>query len=299
MEVVGDSLKADGMPLKIGLRLENPSFTELDARVSFQEQDAAAKASEQRVLASGFQDTTISCDLAGFRSGDERILNVTVQAEGGTGENSKYSDSLRLIGLPHMKKSIAADGDLSDWKGTYWRREIKEGEIRAFPGRADITGWGGELRAGWTDEGLCLGVIVADKDHFNTQTGADIWNGDAIQFCLAPTQGRERGKYSEQDLLGGLALTSSGVEYAQWNGPEIKGIKYGVKHNNAAGTTTYEWVVPLRELKIAAKAGETFALNVAALDDDAGKGAESWFELSRGILFGQDPSPFPIFILCK
>ena len=89
------------------------------------------------------------------------------------------------------------------------------------------------------------------------------------------------------------------MEYAQWNGPETKGVKYGAKRDSAAGTTTYEWIVPLRELQTITKSDKAFALNIAVLDDDTGKGAESWFELSRGILFGQDPSPFPVFILCK
>ena len=107
---------AEGVPLKIGLRLENPSFTELSARVRFQEQGSAVK---RRSNGSWLRLSGRGNFLrpSHFRSGEERVLNVTAQVDGSTDGNNKYTDSLRLIGLPRMKKGVVADGDLSDWQG--------------------------------------------------------------------------------------------------------------------------------------------------------------------------------------
>jgi hypothetical protein len=138
---------------------------------------------------------------------------------------------------------------------------------------------------------------VTDDLHFNTKTGDQIWNGDAMQMGIVTV------KDVQWNL--GLALTQSGVVLQQFSGANnalLNVASRSVVRNEAAHTTSYELSLPLAALGL--EPGAEFGFNIAFLDDDDGKGMRYGIPLASGLL-GRDartPPPakvYPRFVLTK
>jgi hypothetical protein len=110
-------------------------------------------------------------------------------------------------------------------------------------------------------EALLIAAEVTDNKHFNTQTGKDIYNGDAMQVGLVNAAGTQWNV--------GAALTAAGVEFQQWDGPNdalLKSAKCAVKRDDAAGVTRYEYRLPLADLQVVA--GQECAFYFIFFDND-------------------------------
>jgi hypothetical protein len=138
---------------------------------------------------------------------------------------------------------------------------------------------------GWDKEAFCLAAEVTDDRHCNTQTGAMIWNGDALQMLV------------DRNNLA-LALTDAGVAFHRFSGPGETlrdEAEFKVVRNDETKTTVYELRLPLAALGV--EPGKGFSFNIAFLDDDDGKGHRCWLQLAPG-LCGRGAA-HPRYVLAK
>lgn len=154
------------------------------------------------------------------------------------------------------------------------------------------SGISAKIHTGWDGEYFFLAADVKDEKHFNTKRGGSIWDGDALQFAVAPPD------IAEPFNLG-LALTGEGVRLHQWMGPEVapEKLEYAVIRDEEKKKTFYELSVPLELLFPRAQAGLMSGLNVVFFDDDDGEGYDYWIQIAPGLAGGWDPSAFDRFVL--
>jgi hypothetical protein len=151
---------------------------------------------------------------------------------------------------------------------------------------------GAKVYLGWDAEALCVAAEVTDDRHFNTKTGDNIWNGDALRMGLVTAEGVRWNI--------GLALTQAGVAFHQWEGrgdtlPKTAGC--AVARDDAGRTTRYELRLPLAGLGL--EPGAAFGFNIVFFDDDDGNGQRYWLQLAPGLAGSFDPALYPRFVLAK
>ena len=143
-------------------------------------------------------------------------------------------------------------------------------------------------------DGVAFGVaaVVTDDRHFNTKSGDDIRDGDAMQLGVAPSRG------VHWNLA--LALTTNGVACQQLAGGSnmsATNASYAVVRDEAARVTRYEVSLPLATLGV--KPGDSIGFNIMFMDADDGKGQTRTLTLAPGM-----PAPFktelyPKFVIEK
>ncbi|MEX0774190.1 MAG: hypothetical protein WD042_00605 [Phycisphaeraceae bacterium] len=120
------------------------------------------------------------------------------------------------------------------------------------------TGLTAEGRAAVSNDSILLQVIVHDRKHVNKQSGAGIWNGDAIQVGLdargdgAGRMPRQtRALFGPDDMALTVALTDSGpAGFTHYAGNEAMHGKpmprdcVAVTRDEKAGTTRYDVRIP-------------------------------------------------------
>ncbi len=154
----------------------------------------------------------------------------------------------------------------------------------------------GTARLHWNDNNLYLNVEIFDPQHFNNNTGAAIWDGDALQFVLAP---------SEPDDYFNIVLASTpdGVQARQYDKKAriLEYSKYAITRNDAKQLTCYEIIMPLKKLDIISTPGTRFYLKVVAFNDVNGMGYNDWIEISPlpGNSDLWDSRLFPEFVLAN
>jgi hypothetical protein len=144
-------------------------------------------------------------------------------------------------------------------------------------------------------EALCVGAVVTDDRHFNTQSGDSISNGDALQMGLVGAKGVHWNL--------GLALTKEGVAFHQWEGTGdtlLKTADCAVVRDEKAGVTRYGLRLPLAGLGL--EPGAEVGFNIMFFDDD-GTGQRYWLQLAPGLApglaRGGNNALYPRFVLEK
>jgi len=197
-----------------------------------------------------------------------------------------WLDPATVQQVPRLGRPVRPDGLLDDWgKPTI----VFNGPADLFPvhnrfvpfdyyGRL-LQPWqgpedmGAKVYLGWDGESLCVATEVNDDRHFNTKSGKELLNGDALQVGLATPKGVTWNL--------GLALTKEGVCFHQWEGEGdalLKTVGCAVVRHDKAGVTRYGLRLPLATLGMEPGAG--FRLNIVFYDDDDGTGLRHWLQLA-------------------
>jgi hypothetical protein len=140
-------------------------------------------------------------------------------------------------------------------------------------------------------EALCVGAVVTDDRHFNTQSGDSISNGDALQMGLVSAKGVHWNL--------GLALTKEGVAFHQWEGTGdtlLKTADCAVVRDEKAGVTRYGLRLPLAALGL--EPGAEVGFHIMFFDDD-GTGQRYWLQLAPSLARGGNNALYPRFVLEK
>jgi len=206
--------------------------------------------------------------------------------------------------IARLGRPLRADGVLDEWgKPAFTLGGIADlfPLYRRFPSPASPDTWHGpaDLEAkvylGWDAETLCVAVMASDDQHFNTKTGQDLWNGDALQMGLVTARGFHWNL--------GLALTQEGVAFHQFAGAGdtlLKTADCAVVRDDKAKVTHYELRLPLAVLGL--EPGAELGVNLLLLDDD-GKGQRHWLALAPGLAPGSSAGSktalYPRFVLEK
>ncbi len=192
----------------------------------------------------------------------------------------------------NMAKAPAIDGNLSDWSG------VKGASLtgsKTVTGKVDdkdvykdwetlgVETWDSDADlsvtwyAGWDANTFYFAALVKDDKHENKQTGANIWNGDNIQFALDPTNAKK--DYANVVYEYGYALTTKPEVYRWSTNTATKGetSKYAVVRNDGAGTTTYEASIPKTDIAPAdLAAGKILGFAIIVNENDTSGGQGGW-----------------------
>jgi len=183
---------------------------------------------------------------------------------------------LRHPSISRLAHRVRVDGSLGEWGEPSLILRGPDDVGKPAPGH-HCGPWKGpedmavKVHWGWDKEALYLAAEVTADSHCNTQTGAMIWNGDALQM-----------RVDQYNLA--LARTEAGVAFHRFSGPDdtlCDKAEFKVVRNDETKTTVYELRLPLAVLSV--EPGMDFAFNVVFLDDDDGKGHRYWLQLAPGL----------------
>ena len=100
----------------------------------------------------------------------------------------------------------------------------------------------------WDDSNLYIHVVVTDPEHTNEQTGANIWNGDSLQFGIDLT--RASGANNRLNEIGFAVNSAGDVTKNRWTTPSgvsastLTNIIAEVVRDDSTNTTTYDIKMP-------------------------------------------------------
>ena len=161
-------------------------------------------------------------------------------------------------------------------------------------------------RFAFSDDNLYAYIVVRDRQHHNEQTGGNIWNGDSLQLgvdLLNITDGV--GDDPRRNELG-FALNSedNSIQSHRWSSsPGATGIynmTVNITRDEAAGTTTYDLIIPTATVVNPASLGvllsELDRIGVSVFVNDAVNGMRAQ---ELGVMAGhlKNPSLFTALYL--
>lgn len=201
---------------------------------------------------------------------------------------ASFSSVINLAGLKDMPTARPAEpqADLQTAEDVF-----PAGARKNWGGTADLSG-----AVSWWQDGddLVIAARIRDDQQINIRSGANIWNGDAMQLGVYPPGGTLTNI--------ALALTDSGVQFNPFSGPDpelAEKAKYDVVRSNDDSTTSYLLRMPLESLGLERRNGTIFGLNVVFFDDDNGRGQQKWLQMAPGLAGGRDPLLFPRFVIAE
>ncbi|MFI7469148.1 sugar-binding protein [Nonomuraea sp. NPDC049646] len=221
--------------------------------------------------------------LADLPAGPYELRLDAVAGVGVTGRVARVADgALNRAG----RATITVDGVPDDLTGRP-AVDLADGTVKipSYGGPDDLSG---TLHVTWDADRFYLSARIHDDVHTQTSTGADIWQGDCLQFAVAAGLPGETRTWSEL----GLALTAHGPQFHRWlgDGPEPEA-KVAVTRDETAEETVYELSLPWAALAPLTPQDGLFSLSVVANDND-GTGREGWIEWGSGIAGTKNPALF-------
>lgn len=187
--------------------------------------------------------------------------------------------------LPASHRAITVDGSLDDLDG------VTPIAFTANP-EADDDDQSAVAWLTWDEEYLYLSADVADDVHDQPAQGANIWQGDSIQFTVA---GGAPGAATTWHEFG-MALTSAGPQLYRWlsvdagAGP-VPGAPVAISRDDDAGRTVYETAIPWALLRGVDRT--TSLLSSAAIVNEAdGTGRAGFLAWGGGIAGEKDSGEF-------
>lgn len=197
--------------------------------------------------------------------------------------------------VPRLQKAITPDAILSDWGIPPFYVLAEQEDVFPLTSRERWNGiddLGSAIFLGWDGDALCIAAKIRDNAHHNAGAGDQLWNGDCIQFAIAPEGG--------EPCNAAMALTPDGVRIHQWYGHplEIKPGSHGsVIRRESDHATYYELRIPLVQLGIPPIPGMRLGFAAVIFDDDTGQGHKYWMQTSPGLAGGWAPETLPRFYL--
>jgi hypothetical protein len=143
----------------------------------------------------------------------------------------------------------------------------------------------------WDDDNLYLKITVIDDVFFNNYSPEDIWQGDSVQFAIAP-----KGEHMKDEPFVQIDIGKS-------NGKDIVfrrafGMNLKEGEIEAKGTigiegnkTVYLLAIPWKELGIKPASGLSFGFSFLVNDNDGGE-RKGWMEWGGGIGWEKNPADF-------
>ncbi len=143
----------------------------------------------------------------------------------------------------------------------------------------------------WDDENFYLYITVVDDVFFNDFPPDEIWQGDSVQFAIAPEDRHEKDEPFVQ------------IDIAKANGKDIiyrrafamplkEGeINFKGKISIQGNKIIYLVAIPWKELGIKPESGKSLGFSFLVNDND-GKGRRGWMEWGGGIGWEKNPADF-------
>jgi hypothetical protein len=251
---------------------------------------------EMRVKGGGMEEA--GCPLPAGLAGKQLKLELVTEWDAAVtpvpGRTAMVLDFQNMKVTPRLKGPMDAEGFPVAWGAPAVELGSADG---LFPEakRAEYAG-ADDLRVGfnwgWDGTSLYLAARVMDDRHYNTKTGAGVWDADSVQIAIVPA--------GQSHTIAALGLTEAGAVFHQYAGPDGKLASksgYRVRRDETSKTTLYEMRLPLGYFGIAPEAGTIFGLNLVVFDDDTGAGHGYWRQMAPGLAGGLKVNLFPRFVL--
>ncbi len=152
------------------------------------------------------------------------------------------------------------------------------------------------VQLGRRQENFTLAVDVTDDRHFQAYSGANVWQGDNIQFAIAlPGRG---GMWE----LGLTRCDNGKSEVFCWSAPDGLSPEKAVaaahlETRRESGKTSYQLTIPFAVLGLTPDVLKTgFRFNLLVNDND-GEGRENWIHIVPGIGQVKNPEKYPLVLL--
>lgn len=176
------------------------------------------------------------------------------------------------------RRTIAVDGDLSDWEGLPGLGLMNGGDyVRLTADRAGDHDLSGEAWVCWDDEHLYFAAKIRDDTHDNDHHGGMTWKGDNIQLGFSVDPPWTGGEWSNPWREFGLALTPHGPEF-----DGLPGAALAVRRHEGEKSTVYEAALPWKGLSPRSPCpAQVFGLGIYVNDADGNgrKGFWRWGDI--------------------
>lgn len=227
-------------------------------------------------LAAGTYAMRAELDLAGFPAMSQTGKVVVVPPE-----------SVAPLG----EQAITVDGALDDLTGLQPIDLAADGTVQ-MPSYAGADDLSGDIWFTWDADNLYLSARVHDDVAHQSETGANIWQGDSIQFAATPGRPGEFAFGYEY----GVALTPSGPQVYRWSALEgatgpVTGVDVAVTRDETAKNTVYELALPWSQLAPSEAGDGMLSLSMLVNDND-GSGRKGYIEWGSGIGSSKDAALF-------
>ncbi|NSW57757.1 MAG: hypothetical protein HPY44_17250 [Armatimonadetes bacterium] len=235
---------------------------------------------------------TVTAELTGRPDPLARYpFQVSAVAE--TGVREVLERTLVFTPAPQVRQAVSVDGDLSDWPELFPIVIGANTGETSHPSDGPPSGPGDiSARAAlqWDESSLYLAAEVTDDLHANTQDAGAIWDGDGIQFGLAPWPYAPGSDYYEW----GVALTGAGLKRWSWRAvaPAPTGnIDFPCAIKREEGRTLYEMAIPWAKLPpMSPQVGITFGFGLLVNEMDTG--SRGYYGWHQGIAGEKDRARF-------
>ncbi|MGG1516407.1 S-layer homology domain-containing protein [Paenibacillus oryzisoli] len=208
------------------------------------------------------------------------------QAESGTGVDGEIlegrSSFLQQLGSGthapvFQAQGIAIDGSLGDWDSytgiALPASGTSQNQVAGWSGAEDLSA---SAKFAYDQDYFYLSAKVRDNTHF-TVAGADMWNGDSIQFAFG-----ENGVYGAEY---GLNLINGQTQVWRWkNGSASLGKETVTAATGRTGNDTYyEARLPWKAIFGSGMPSDAPISFSALINDNDGAGRRGWLEWTSGI----------------
>jgi hypothetical protein len=175
---------------------------------------------------------------------------------------------------PAVDMATTADGSWVSLDGT-----------QPYGGASDLSG---KVWLDWDSTNLYITADLTDDVLSQPATGADIWQGDSLQFAATSGVPGASATESTASVNGhyeyGAALTSAGSQLYRWTAPtegsgQVTDATVNVTRDEATHTTLYEMALPWSDLSsVQPTANNVFSFALDDNDKDNGvrKGYDQW-----------------------
>ena len=223
------------------------------------------------------------------------VMNITID-----GETREIRRKISFLAAAKAEAAPVIDGvmESGEWEDSMAFNLNTAAQVKVIPDWTGVDELSGTGYLKWDNENLYLAVEVKDDVHSQPYTGANIWNGDGIQFCIDPYR-EVPGAKGWNEI--GIALDDNGtVGKYRWsvaNGKtagDFTGMDCSIVRNEEAKTTVYEALIPWKDiLPDGITAGEGFDFGFSLLiNEDDGSGRIGWMEYMSGIGENKDANAF-------
>jgi hypothetical protein len=192
---------------------------------------------------------------------------------------------------PLGRQAVTVDGTLDDLTAQPAIDLAADGTVvmPSYGGADDLSG---DIWFTWDADHLYLSARVHDDVAHQSETGANIWQGDSIQFAVTP--GRP-GEFADGYEYG-VALTPSGPQVYRWSALEgaagpVPDVDVAVSRDETAKDTIYELALPWSKLA-PSEAGDGMLSVSMLVNDNDGSGRKGYVEWGSGIGGSKDAALF-------
>lgn len=184
----------------------------------------------------------------------------------------------RTVLAAHLTKPLVVDGRGDEWPVVPPQRVSEE---RLTAGSQKV-GFEAGFRVAWNEQHLALWAEVTDPTpRRNEQTGADLWNADALELFVGHEALHEAGplRFTDRQILIGTGPTPRWHIVGQRPGDQLE--LAVVSRVDGAGYVV-ELAIPWATVGVTPKPGLTLLFDLGADDSDRGRGRQRQIMWSGG-----------------